>query len=262
MNKHFVAIVGLLFLSVSCGAWEFVPGEVVREPGPVSRQIKDPNGKLCAELLIDTKLTVSFETGILGFCSEPEKTPTGYRIFLPSQSRKLLLSAPGFKSIFWWFDIPSERSVFSAGSVQEGRVYRASLSSAGKEPEASLQTVVWGKVMPNSFNLAALVETEDHAPQLWIHTDWPFAWIKSRFLRKGTYQVVNKDAAPYVLRILGKNSFAQVWQGDNVQTEDMAPTEPLRSHTVYELELFWSEKPLSEDVKNSLRTRLTPLTQK
>ena len=94
--------------------------------------------------------------------------------------------------------------MFSAGSVQEGRVYRASLSSAGKEPEASLQTVVWGKVMPNSFNLAALVETEDHAPQLWIHTDWPFAWIESRFLRKGTYQVVNKDAAPYVLRILGK----------------------------------------------------------
>lgn len=116
--------------------------------------------------------------------------------------------------------------------------------------------------MPNSFNSAALVETEDHAPQLWIHTDLPFAWIESRFLRKGTYQVVNKDAAPYVLRILGKNSFAQVWQGDNVQTEDMVPTEPLRSHTVYELELFWSEKPLSEDVKNSLRTRLTPLTQK
>ena len=48
MNKYFVGIVGLLFLSVSCGAWEFVPGEVVREPGPVSRQIKDPNGKLCA----------------------------------------------------------------------------------------------------------------------------------------------------------------------------------------------------------------------
>ncbi len=213
---------------------------------PAEKRKMDWNDQLYAVVSIETDVPdLLMDVSSMGH-GGIEQTEKGYEIFLPCYGRGWVrLRAPGFKSYKWDFST----------ALQPGKYYSGRVARIGTEPSvSSISTLdIEGAFGEETVDLIPRLNDTDKRPWLKINTDLPFAFLEEHLLRKGAYEVQERNVPPYELRVQEGTPLQNVVRKDLVRG-NIAWTHPLTGYkTAYFLDLTWRDKKQEQDVVQHLQ---------